>query len=132
MMLETLLPYLLAAVVSLAGLFAPALTARINRGVTERDRREQLNQQKLEHLRAVFERYLMAAGEYIGNPNNDTLQTYLGAYTAALFYAPEKAKMQMKVLNHRLYKFDFDQVTDLLNLVVDDLQTFLDQLSLEK
>lgn len=130
-MLELFLPYLLAAVVSICSLFAPTINARINHKLTEKEKKEKIKQQKIEHLREVFEGYLVATGEYIANPNLDTKQKYYRSYTPALFYAPNKAKMEMKVLNHHLYEGNFEKITDFLNLVIDDLQRFLEQLSLE-
>ena len=131
-MLEILLPYLLAGIVSIAGLFAPAITSRINQKFTEKEREAQIKRENIEHLRKIFEAYVGAAGEYIAQPSETNKQRYMGCYALAYFYAPENAKELMKALNYRLYSENFEKIPDALNVIIQDLQQHLDSLLLKQ
>lgn len=84
--------------------------------------------EKVLHIRNIFEAYLRDAGHSVTLPDNEPIGAYGESYLLALMYSPPKLHDKMIELNRLLSKdYDWDKAKALLEELIPEIKLIIQE-----
>ncbi|MCM1286283.1 MAG: hypothetical protein NC213_08005 [Acetobacter sp.] len=124
----------ISAIIAVAAVISPILTAIINNAHQTKMKKLELKQEHYEksvtYQINIFENYLRKAGKHIGSKfrSLEASQEYTNAYLVALLYAPKELQDSMKNANDCIENSDVASATFLFEKITPKIKRHIDTL----
>lgn len=124
----------ISAIIAVAAIISPILTAIINnvhqKSMKKLELKEKHYEKTVSYQKEIFENYLSKTGNYIGSVFTSTkaLMEYDNAYLVALLYAPSDLQVLMKNANNAVRSGKVPQALSAFEELIPKIQEYMKQL----
>lgn len=124
----------ISAIVAIAAIISPVITALINNAYQLKLRKLEIQQQRYEqdtlHRREIFENFLSAFNEVCHRRDDATISRYAASYSLVYIYLPEKVRKDLGLVNLLIANYEWDEAIKYVDAISMDIYKEMQKLKL--
>ena len=125
----------ISAIVAIAAIISPVITALINNAYQLKLRKLEIQQQRYEndimHRRKIFEDFLSSFNDACQSQSKEAISRYASSYSLVYICLPEKVRKDLGLVNLLIAKGDWDEAVKYVDAISMDIYRQMQKLKLQ-